>query len=85
MTPRHSRILESAIEDATPSVVPLADIEKYARAAGIVYPKTVQGWRWLYRFRQERGMEKCFLRVGRRIMVVLPAYREALRQQASRG
>ena len=51
------------------------------RAAGIAYPNTENGWRWLYRCRRERGLEHCFLKVGRRILVDPQAYLDALAEQ----
>lgn len=63
-----------------PTIVPITDIGAI-RAAGVHYPATVDGWRWLYRFRAERGMAHVFPRVGRRVMVDIPAYLAALRAQ----
>jgi hypothetical protein len=65
---------------AAPTLVPLTDINSLS-AAGIEYPKTVDGWRWLYRVRAERGMERAFRRVGRRVLVDVPAYLAAVREQ----
>jgi hypothetical protein len=62
-----------------PKIVPLTDIDTI-RASGVVYPATLNGWRWLYRQRVARGMSHVFLRVGRRIMIDLPAYEAALRK-----
>jgi len=45
------------------------------------YPKTIDGWRWLYRQRAERGLTHVFPRLGRRIMIDIPAYLAALRSQ----
>ncbi len=63
-----------------PTLVPLTDLESL-RAAGIQYPETVDGWRWLYRVRAERGMERAFRRVGRRVLVDVPAYLAAVRRE----
>jgi hypothetical protein len=60
-------------------IVPLTDIDAI-RASGVLYPSTVDGWRWLYRQRVARGMTQVFLRVGRRIMIDLTAYEAALRK-----
>lgn len=54
------------------------------QAAGITYPNTENGWRWLYRCRRERGLEHCFLRVGRRVLVDPQAYLQALASQRQR-
>jgi hypothetical protein len=68
-----------ALSNSKPRIVPLTDIEAI-RAAGVLYPATVDGWRWLYRQRAARGMTHVFLRVGRRIMIDLPAYEAVLRR-----
>lgn len=67
-----------------PTIVPITDLDAI-RAAGVHYPETVDGWRWLYRQRAERRLEHVFPRLGRRVMVDIPAYVEALRQQAEAG
>ena len=51
------------------------------QAAGIAYPATENGWRWLYRCRGERGLDHCFLIIGRRILVDPQAYLDALAAQ----
>ena len=61
-----------------PSFVALTDIENL-RAAGIAYPSTVHGWRWLFRHRHERGLGDAFRRIGRRIVVDPERYRELVR------
>jgi hypothetical protein len=55
---------------------------KSLRAAGVSYPSTIDGWRWLYKIRRERGLESAFVTVGRRILVDVPAYLAALRTPA---
>lgn len=64
----------------TPTIVPITDIEAI-RNAGVLYPETVDGWRWLHRHRVARGMAHVFPRIGRRVMVDIPAYVAALRAQ----
>ncbi len=64
------------------TLVPLVDLDGL-RAAGIHYPKTVDGWRWAYRTRHERGLDNAFKRQGRRIVVDVPAYIEAVRAAQS--
>jgi hypothetical protein len=61
-------------------LVPITDIEAF-RASGIAYPQTVDGWRWLYRCREERGLESAFIQVGRRILVDVPRYVELVRKR----
>jgi len=61
-------------------LIPLTDIEAL-RGAGIAYPTTVDGWRWLYRMRAERGLERAFRTVGRRVLVDVPNYLAAVRGQ----
>jgi hypothetical protein len=39
------------------------------REAGITYPSTVAGFRWLFRQRHQRGLDDAFRRVGRRILL----------------
>lgn len=51
------------------------------RAAGINYPHTEHAWRWLYRRRHERGFAGAFRRVGRRVLVDVPAFLDAIRSQ----
>jgi len=63
---------------ATPTFIALTDMANL-RAAGIVHPSTVHGWRWLFRHRHERGLEDAFRRVGRRIVVDAQRYQELLR------
>jgi hypothetical protein len=65
---------------APPTLVPLTDLASL-RAAGITYPETIDGWRWLYRMRRERGMQRAFRRVGRRVLVDVPGYLAAVREQ----
>lgn len=59
-------------------LVPLTDLAAL-KAAGIGYPSTVEGWRWAYRVRAERGLEDAFKRQGRRVLVDTEAYLEAVR------
>lgn len=63
---------------ATPTFVALTDLTNL-RAAGIAYPSTVHGWRWLFRNRHERGLDDAFRRIGRRIVVDPQRYRELVR------
>lgn len=65
----------------TPTLIPLTDLESL-RAAGIVYPRTVHAWRWLFRHRRERGLDDAFRRVGRRILVDVARYVELVRGAA---
>lgn len=62
----------------TPTLVPLTDVAAL-RAAGIHYPDTVDAWRWLYRCRHDRGLDRAFRRIGRRVLVDVPAYLDAVR------
>jgi hypothetical protein len=62
----------------TPTFVALTDLTNL-RAAGIAYPSTVHGWRWLFRHRHERGLGDAFRRIGRRIVVDPQRYRELVR------
>jgi hypothetical protein len=66
---------------ATPTFIALTDLPNL-RAAGIVYPSTVHGWRWLFRHRHERGLEDAFRRIGRRIVVDAQRYQELLRESS---
>jgi hypothetical protein len=59
-------------------LIPLSSISEL-HAAGISYPKTVDAWRWLYRCRAERGLERAFVRIGRRILVDVPKFVELAR------
>ena len=61
------------------TIVPLADVERL-QAEGIAYPKTIHGWRWLYRNRHQHGLAGAFLRVGRRVLVDVTRYLELVRQ-----
>lgn len=61
-----------------PTLVPLTDLAAL-RAAGIHYPASVDAWRWAYRNRHERGLARAFRRQGRRIVVDVPAYLDAVR------
>ena len=58
--------------------VALTDL-KNLRAAGIAYPSTVHGWRWLIRRRHERGLDDAF----RRIVVDPERYRELVRASSN--
>jgi len=62
----------------TPVLIPLTDLEGL-RAAGIVYPKTVHAWRWLFRHRHERGLADAFPRIGDRILVDVARFVELVR------
>lgn len=68
---------EPCLVTATPTFIALTDLANL-RAAGIVYPSTVHGWRWLFRHRHERGLEDAFRRIGRRIVVDAQRYQELL-------
>lgn len=63
---------------AAPAFIPMTDLDTL-RAAGICYPTTLNGWRWLFRNRHERGLEDAFRRIGRRIVVDPKRYRELVR------
>jgi hypothetical protein len=65
----------------TPTFVPLTDLANL-RDAGIAYPSTVHGWRWLFRHRHERGLDDAFRRIGRRIVVDPERYRDLIRNRA---
>jgi hypothetical protein len=60
-------------------LVPLTDLATF-RECGIVYPSTVDQWRWVYRCRHERGLTAAFCRAGRRVMVDVPAFIELSRK-----
>jgi hypothetical protein len=64
-----------------PAFVALTDLTNL-RAAGITYPNTVHGWRWLFRHRHERGLDDAFRRIGRRIVVDPQRYSELIRDSA---
>ena len=66
----------------TPTFVALTDLTNL-RAAGIAYPSTVHGWRWLFRNRHERGLDDAFRRIGRRIVVDPERYRELVRARSA--
>jgi hypothetical protein len=61
-------------------LVPLNDVDALC-AAGIAYPATVHGWRWLFRHREQRGLSNAFKRVGKRILVDVPTYTRLIRDQ----
>lgn len=63
---------------STPILIHITDLDAL-RDVGIYYPRTVDGWRWLFRTRHERGLERAFLRVGRRIVVDVPVFLEVVR------
>lgn len=68
------------MDGTSPILLPLTDLDGL-RAAGLAYPSSVDGWRWLYRVRRERGVEDGFRRIGRRILVDVRRM-SALMQQA---
>lgn len=65
-----------------PALVPLTDLERL-HTAGVHYAETVDAWRWLYRVHHERSMVRAFPRVGRRILVDIPACLDAVRAHAA--
>jgi hypothetical protein len=67
---------------SAPTLVPITDLASL-QAAGVAYPHTVDSWRWLYRCRVERGLEGAFHRVGRRVLVDVPAYLDAVRGRSA--
>ena len=84
VTIRHPRAAAPESEEArmpTPTFVALTDLANL-RAAGIAYPSTVHGWRWLFRNRHERGLDDAFRRIGRRIVVDPERYRELVRARS---
>ena len=64
-----------------PIFIALTDLSNL-RAAGIAYPSTIPGWRWLFRHRHERGLQDAFRRIGRRIVVDPQRYKELVRESA---
>ena len=66
-----------------PTLIPITDVANL-QAAGIVYPATEHGWRWLYRQRHVRGLEDAFLRIGRRIVIDPTRYIELVRERGSK-
>lgn len=66
----------------TPTLVPITDLATL-RAAGIAYPSTEHAWRWLYRCRADRGLDRAFRRVGRRVLVDVPEYLAAIRERSA--
>ncbi len=58
-----------------PRLVPLNDIEGL-REGGVGYPESIDGWRWLYRCRHERGLASAFVKLGRRVLVDVPTFIE---------
>jgi hypothetical protein len=60
-------------------LVPLTDLAAF-RECGIVYPSTVNQWRWVYRCRHERGLTAAFCHAGRRVLVDVPAFIELSRK-----
>jgi hypothetical protein len=65
---------------STPTLIPLNNAAALQQA-GILYPETEDGWRWLYRQRKERGLSAAFVRMGRRVLVDVPRYLELARSQ----
>jgi len=65
----------------TSSLIPLTDLDGL-RAAGIAYPSTEHGWRWLYRHRHARGLSDAFRRIGRRIVLDPARYIDLVRERA---
>jgi hypothetical protein len=61
--------------------IPITDLETL-RERGITYPSSVDGWRWLFRRREERGLKDAFVRVGRRVCLLPDRYVTALRARA---
>ena len=66
----------------TAHLVPLTRLD-LIRAAGAHYPETVDGWRWAYRQRHERGIAGAFVRQGRRVLVDVSAYLELVRRRSA--
>lgn len=80
MTPP-CRSLRAKAPSAPALIIPLTDLQGL-REAGIAYPDTEHAWRWLFRMRTERGLEKAFVRIGRRVCVDVPRYLTAVRQSS---
>jgi len=80
---RHARGVPGTLEDSmtSPSLIPLTDLDGL-RAAGIAYPSTEHGWRWLYRQRHARGLNDAFRRIGRRIVLDPARYIDLVRETA---
>jgi len=60
-------------------LIPITAPAEEFRAQGVVHPDSIGGWRWLFRNRAHNGLDRAFVRVGRRILVDVPAYLAALR------
>jgi hypothetical protein len=69
-----------AEKSATPTLIPIKEPERLL-AAGIEYPKTYWGWVGVYRERHNRGLARAFVKSGRRVLVDVQAYLEAMRAQ----
>lgn len=61
-------------------LIPITEPDRLT-AVGIGYPSTYRQWQWVFRHRTERGLERAFVRTGRRILVDVTAYLEAMRAQ----
>lgn len=61
-------------------LIPITD-QRSIEAAGIAYPRSEWGWRWVYRHRETNGHANSFRKLGRRILVSVPDFLEAMRAQ----
>jgi hypothetical protein len=66
---------------ATPELVPITDTPAL-RAAGIYWPTTAPSWRWQYLRRHDYGTAEAFVRVGRRLLVNVPAFKRIIAERA---
>jgi hypothetical protein len=77
--------MTSPNEAMAPALPPAATLIPMRRvdllfAAGITYPSTYDQWRWLYRQRKQRGLDRAFVPLGRRVLVDVEAFRRAVRE-----
>jgi hypothetical protein len=67
-----------------PELVPITNLPDL-RAAGICWPATVPSWRWQYLRRHENGLAEAFARVGTRILVVVPKFKQLVAARNGQG
>jgi hypothetical protein len=65
-------------------LIPITDLEAL-KAAGLLYPATVDAWRWAYRRRKERGLSEAFVKFGSRILVDVTRFANLTRTAGPRG
>jgi hypothetical protein len=73
-------MIASEIQSQPRGYIPITD-QAALRAAGIHWPESEHGWRWLFRQRAHNGFAAAFAKIGTRVLVDVEGYYAAVAAQ----